>query len=207
MAAQTEKHLMYFVHITKRKKAWTRCWRATYAPYQHATVQAQRPGQSFHLHAADAQAHGHVCVWGKSLINGFHLAQEDSFQTPALSSLLRRMNVCVCVCGGCVFALVGEWVEEKNDKTKNNQEVNHYVWMKTADWYFRNISTSTASRKTPFHAISSGSSFLVVFFCSCRAEESWSCCRCDNSLQSLCLKQDSLSVSEDALGCLVKLYQ
>lgn len=37
-----------------------------------------------------------TCVlWGKSLINGFQLAQKDSFQTPALSSLL-RMNVCVC---------------------------------------------------------------------------------------------------------------
>lgn len=41
-----------------------------------------------------------MCVVRKAkcLIDGFHLVQENSLLTAALSSLLRRKGVCICVC-------------------------------------------------------------------------------------------------------------
>lgn len=51
----------------------------------------------------------------KRLINGFHLGQENSLLTLALSSLLRRESVCmyVCVCA-CMCVLV--WKRERERK-------------------------------------------------------------------------------------------
>lgn len=61
-----------------------------------------------------------MCVVRKAkrLINGFHLGQENSLLTPALSSLLRRESVCICVCM-CVPVCVS--MEERESKSKSER--------------------------------------------------------------------------------------
>lgn len=65
-----------------------------------------------------------VCVVRKAkrLINGFHLGQENSLLTPALSSLLRRESACiymyVYVCAYVCVCMERER-EEKGGRIKN----------------------------------------------------------------------------------------
>lgn len=75
-----------------------------------------------------------MCVVRKAkrLINGFHLGQENSLLTPALSSPLRResvcifmctcMHACVCVCV-CVRVKGGMEVRWKDKKEKPNKQI------------------------------------------------------------------------------------
>ncbi len=70
-----------------------------------------------------------MCVVRKAkrLINGFHLGQENSLLTPALSSLLRRERACTYVCVRacmcvCLYGREGERERERARKRERERE-------------------------------------------------------------------------------------